>query len=462
MKIKGDKDMIPAGFWGYSPTQYALNGAFFGNTNYLQNPITLGSMTLPMSLPMSSSDAYNQGRMMAIRSQLSASCASMANALNSMESQLSNLLNSDKLTSAQKATVKGLIEQIQAMRNKFAQQAKNATEESVAAMQKDLLALQEKVSKAADKIASEMTGASGSGSSSSSSSGSSSSSSSSTEDLSDEEKEKIVKKHEEAQKKITEEAANIIGHVYQGAVGCTGTNYKEIKKGTDKITKDNVTAVLNAYREQYSGVDGGDMIETLFDEEMGWNCGLHKRGADGKVAKPDGNVDIIWNIVKCLEERAKELDLYTSLSGQFNVAYDELDDTCVDEDAVKKAVQTITAAITEKEQTAWIEKAEKEIADTAKVNHGKKAEERRKETVEEKKAEFAAKMKEALNLGTTPNLVAGLKVETDDNGEFTGYSVKLRTPEGEVELKGSTYQELILEVEKHGLKAEDLIRNTVA
>lgn len=189
------------------------------------------------------------------------------------------------------------------------------------------------------------------------------------------------------------QALDICQSIYQGAIGVVGTDYDYIidgyngKQGTSAINKDNVTAVLNKWQEQFAKTSGDEnLIETLFDEEMLWNPSLSKRDQDGKIAKPKNNVDIIWNIVKCLEEKAKELNVYNDVCGFFTTAYDELDDTFVNQSKVQDAVMAINKAVTNAENI-------------------KKAEDKKNEAKEAKEAEIQDKK---------------LRIETDAKNLFIG------------------------------------------
>lgn len=441
----------------------------FTDPNHISNwnPMLIGmnlsnGTTNPFLTQQGQMSAFQWGANMVQQMQIQQAIQGIAGALNSMESSLSNIIKSDNLTNAQKAELAGLLEDVKALKSKIEQQlkAKNPTQDEVIDMQKEVQDLQKKVSEAADKIRADING---SASDSASASSSSADTSASSGTLSDEAKAEIDRKHKENQKKLDQEAADIVSCVYMGAIGVCGTDYDKIKEGTNRITKDNVSRVLQTYAMQYPNIDDGDMIDTLFDEEMGWNCSLHERGADGKVENPDGNVDIIWNIVKCLEERAKELDVYTELQGQFTRAYDELDDTSVGETKVKEAVRTILQKILEKEQSFEEEALNKEYEDALKTETDTKAQERKPQVEAEKKNEFAIKLKEELKLNELPVLSSALKIETDDNGNFTGYSIKLDTPNGEVTLTGITPRELFLAIERQGLELKDvLVRKTQA
>lgn len=80
----------------------------------------------------------------------------------------------------------------------------------------------------------------------------------------------------------------------------------------------------------------------------------------------DTNTGLITTIVEKLEERAKELGVRNSLAGQFAIAYDELDDTFVNEGKVKAAVMTILEKVSEAEGKTAKKAVKSEKTDKAK------------------------------------------------------------------------------------------------
>ena len=306
---------------GYSPLNYAL-GQGFGNPNHISqwNPMLIGfnlggnMMTDPALTAQGNQSAYNFGLSLALNSRVS----SMLSTLTGIEAHISNILKSDKLDESQKQRLQAVLDEINALKEFVSELAQTQlTQENVEAVQGQVLELTKKASQVAEEIIKEIQEASDG--------------TDATEEEDDDDNTDGVSSDEAASSttaannaKAENEAVDICKNIYDGSIGCAGTKYDKIRAGVNAITKDNVTAVLNMWQEQYQPQSGDDnMIETLFDEEMGWN---------NKT-----NTGLITTIVQKLEERAKELGVRNQLAGQFAVAYDELDDTFVNEDKVKKA-----------------------------------------------------------------------------------------------------------------------------
>lgn len=392
---------------GYSPLVYALTKGF-GNTNHISqwNPMLIGmdltqSMnTNPMLNMQGNIAAYNWGASLAMGAKLNTQLSNLA----SIESQLGQILKSDKLDESQKQRLQDVLDQVKAMKEKvqkMLEQGQLKTEE-VEAVQGEIAELIENASKTAQEILEEVKEAQET-ESTEDADDANSDNSSGYSDVSENDGAGSVDPDSEVGKKQKENedtAVDICQKIYDGTIGCTGTEYGTIKQGTNRITKDNVTTVLNTWQQQYQPSTGdANLIETLFDEEMFWNPSLHKPKDGGKIKNPENNMDIIWNIVVALDERAQELGIKNKLAGQFSVAYDELDDTFVDQSAVQNAVQKICEEVTKAEAAKAIEDVKTEKADKAKADaEAKKAEKEQKENqkVIEKQNQFRNDMREIL------------------------------------------------------------------
>jgi len=254
-----------------------------------------------------------------------------------------------------------------------------------------------------------------------------------TPEISEEAKKDFDKKLKNNKSK----ALDIIQDIYSGSLGNTwGTDYKKIRKGTAKINKDNVADVIIYWEEQFASTKGKSIIKALFDEEHMWNPSLH--GKDQNKLNDNNkanNMDMLWNMSVCLKQKAKELDLYNDLAGQFTILFDELDDTFVDQEAVEEAMKTIAATIYQKQAEKLAEDVQK--ASENKVSKEQKAEEAKKET--EAKDLFIADMRE---IWDDEDLEISGKVKYED-GEF-----KVRI-NGE-EYTGSSFKALAKAVEDAG------------
>lgn len=391
---------------GYSPLTYALAQGF-GSPNHISqwNPMLIGfnlganMMTDPALTALGNQAAYNWGVSIAMNSRLS----SLLSTLTGYEAQISNIIKSDKLDDSQKQRLQEVLDEIQKLKEEIQNiKIDGNSVERLEELQGKVLELTTSATKVAEEIIKEIQEAEAEEAenadsdddndddgTSGSEGGSSSSSSSSSTTAQNEQSEN--------------EAVDICTKIYNGAMG-PGTDYSQIREGINAITKDNVTAVLNMWQDQFQPNTGDDnMIETIFDEEMFWNNST--------------NTGLITTIVKKLEERAKELGIRNQLAGQFVVAYDELDDICVNEGKVKTAVMTILEAVTEAEGKADKKAIKDEKVDKAKAKaDAKKAERQKKEAekAEKQKTQFRDDMREILG---DENAEVSEKVQYE-NGKF--------------------------------------------
>lgn len=314
--------------------------------------------------------------------------SSAAQNLVALEAEINKSKESSDCNEEQKERLQEILDKIEALKAEISKAENKSAEEKYALITK-ITELQEEAAQVAKEIAEEIQAEAAEEASDGADDGAASDGAAS-DNVNSPVAQELTKEQEN-------EALEICQSIYQGAIGECGTEYDYIidgyngMKGTNAITKDNVTAVLNKWQEQFANGSGDkNVIETLFAEEMMWNPSLKDRGADGKIADPEHNVDIIWNIVKCLEERAKELGIYNQLIGQFTAAYDQLDDTCVDQSVVENAVMTINKAVTTAENLKKAEDAENK----AEADEKAKAEEAKKQKETEAKDTFLGDMRE--------------------------------------------------------------------
>lgn len=422
---------------GYSPLNYAL-GQGFGNPNHISqwNPMLLGfnlggnMMTDPALTAQGNQSAYNFGLSLALNSRVS----SMLSTLTGIEAQISNILKSDKLDEYQKQRLQAVLDEINALKESVAKMAQTQlTQENVEAVQGQVLELTKKASQVAEEIIKEIQEAQQAEASDGTDANDN------TDGVSSDEAASTTTAASNA--KAENEAVDICKNIYDGSIGCTETEYDKIKAGVNAITKDNVTAVLNMWQDQYQPQSGDDnMIETLFDEEM--------------VCNNEKNTGLITTIVQKLEERAKELGVRNQLAGQFAVAYDELDDTFVNEDKVKKAVMTILEKVTEAEGKADKKAVKKEKADKAKEkSEAKKAENKKKaeEKAQQQQTQFRDDMREILGDD---------KAEVSDKVKYENNKFVIRI-EGK-NYYGKDYLELAKVLEKAGYEPAKYLKKQKA
>ena len=164
-------------------------------------------------------------------------------------------------------------------------------------------------------------------------------------------------------------------------------------------------------------------------------------------------VQSVFFIVKAWK-RAKELGIKEDLAGQFAVAYDELDDTFVDEKAVQDAVATIEKSVSEKEAEKDSDASDKEVAEKEKADKANK----KNKADEKEKAENAKKETEAKKLFLSDMR----EILKDDNAKV---SDKVEYKDGEFVVRvdgqnyyGSTYKELAKALKEAGYKPEEYLK----
>ena len=409
---------------GRSNFQYAL-AQDYNNPNHIRqwNPLLIGfnlneGTTNPIAVAKGNMDAYNAGASFMAQQLNNQKIGNVAQALGSLEAKLQSALQNDKLTDAQRAKLQKLLEKVQAKKAEIQQKLQNGqlSQEDIEAIQGEVLAVQKEISETVENIIKEIeTGKTSNGNNNNeSSNGTSHETDENTDGVVV--TEKAAKQFEAKQKKALTSALDICKTIYAGSQGHTwGTDYDTIRKGTAKINKDNAAMVVLAWDKQITPNGKKSLVKALFDEEHVYNPSLQKRGANNKVDNSKAkNIDMIWNITSSLEEKAKELGIYDELAGQFITAYDELDDTFVDQDAIENAVYEIAAKVYEKQ-------AEKEALDIQKsLDKGVKSDktiqkENEAKQAQESKQLFAYDMKEIYK---DDSLEVSNRVEYA-NGKFT-------------------------------------------
>ena len=269
--------------------------------------------------------------------------------------------------------------------------------------------------------------------------------------------EEAAKKAKEEQDKQKTEALDIINGMYQATEGYSqwynpdnDIDYPKLREAAKKINKDNIANIIVYWEEQFGSAKGKSIIKALFDGEHGWNPSLHGKDQNIKNSYDNANnMDILWNMTICLKEKAKELGVYNDLAGQFTVAFDELDDTNVDEEVVDNALKAIAAAVYTKQTEKLAESAQEDTDATTKTYNKNEADKRRPEVEAQKKQEFQNALRKAYDLGAKlPELVAGFKVITDDNGEFKECAVTIK---GYTPFNGSSFENIIAQLKEYGI-----------
>ena len=379
---------------GRSNLEYAL-AQDYNNPNHIRqwNPLLIGfnlndSTTNRQAVAQGNMAAYNAGAAFMSQQLNNQRIGNVAQALGSLEGKLASALQNDKLTDAQRAKLQKLLEKVQAKKAEIQQRLQNGqvSQEEIEAIQGEVLAIQNEVSQTVEKIIEEIQ--TGKSSNDNAAGNSNDSSDEQNTDGATVVTEKAAKMFEAKQKEDLTSALDICKTIYAGSQGYTwGTDYDTIRKGTAKINKDNAAMVILAWDKQIAPNGKKSLVKALFDEEHVYNPSLQERGKNNKVDNSKAkNIDMIWNITSSLEEKAKELGIYHELAGQFIVAYDELDDTFVDQEAIENAVYEIAAKVYEKQ-------AEKEALDIQKnLDKGVKSEAKVQAEQEAKKEQEAKQL----------------------------------------------------------------------
>ncbi len=421
---------------------FYMNGCGMQYTPYMSNCNTA----------IAANTGYNYGYTMGMTQRVQSLLQTIVGAI----SQLTQALQNPNLTADEKRKIQAQIESLQKLGQQVqAGLANLPTPDQMEQVEKAVgIAIQNAMAEAQELIqghtgsADESTGTGATGGASDSDEGSA------------EVSEEAAEKAKEKQEKEKTEALDIINGIYQATEGYSqwynpdnDIDYPKLREAAKKINKDNIANIIVYWEEQFGSAKGKSIIKALFDGEHGWNPSLHGKDQNKKNDLSNANnMDILWNMTICLREKAKELGIYNDLAGQFTVAFDELDDTCVDEEAVDNALKAIAAAIYTKQTEKLAESVQKDIDSTTKTDNKKEADKRRPEVEAQKKQEFQNALRKAYDLGDKlPELVAGFKVITDDNGEFKEYEV---TIPGYTPFKGSSFENIIAQLEEYNIDPE--------
>lgn len=434
---------------GYPSIMYQLARNFTDPNHISQwNPMLIGfnlgatnSTTDPALINMGNQMAYQWGQNIAAQMQIEQAVQNIAQAINSMESRLTALLSSDKLTAAQKAQIQGLIDQIKAKKEEISKKLQEGqpSMDDVSAMQQEVIEIQKKVSETASKISEQLNG-----SQTPSNDNDGGSSSTTDPDLAGTDYENIdpkTGKPTSLTNPADGEAEEFCARIDRALKGA-GTDEDALRETLPGITANNVIEIVNQWKDTRRGNLFGELLDDLNDGEQ---------------------KEMIPILVKALTDRASALGIYDEIKVEISKINQELaaERNCINwiwgagqNDSV---IEANLLAICEKIEAKETENKDgaKKASDKQKAENKDKAEKRKQEVITEKKVEFANQMKSELKLDKVPELSSAVKINTDDDGEFTDYSIKLNTPNGVVTLKGATYHQLALEIEKYGLEPKD-------
>ena len=442
---------------GYSNMTYQLfsqnsnsnpNGWCQWNPMLIGMPLNNGMATDPALIQQGNVAAANWGAQLSAQYDFN----SIVQQLTGFQSQLTNILKSDKLNESQKQRLQAVLDKIDELVKQVQAKSKAgalSTDEmkayskqisdvinKAAEVANDVM---KEVQEAEDKKAEDADKADGS-------------------DKADDEKSdgksdnKVDDKTEagKKQKELEKSAVAVCQDIYSGLESdLIGTDYDKLKAGVTKINKDNVATVLNTWDKQYRK-NGKSLVERLFDTEWVWNDKLSNKAQEGQLISDPGNsnTNMIWNIVASLDQKAQALDIKTELGGQFATAYTQLRKTFIDQKAVIDAVAEIQKAVTKAENEASAKSSKEEIDGKNKAEAAnKKAEADRKEKAEKAKKEKEAK---ALFLNDMREILGDDKAEISDKVHYKDGKFIVRV-DG-VDYEASSYVELVKVLKQAGYK----------
>lgn len=412
------------------------NPMLFGTGINLNNGYTTDPAAIEAGNALAAQAAINFTNQMIqnqINSEINASIGSIGQTLAQMDSAIEQYMNSDKVSEAQKASLQKLREKIKAKKEEIEakMKEKQLSKEDVEEIKKDLK----------ENLAKEVT------------------------DTLTEIKEKVAKGDKSAPSGKSESSDNSKDGSEKSdnsgkPAGYTTPSHSEIEEVCGQICTNNSGKI----KEAVNKFDKNNVIEFIRHWEKGYNTDNKENIFDRIFKNLNDNEqnEVVPLILKALTQRAEDLGIYEDIEGLVGKVNKGLSKTnwlgmtWHDDKTLAQDLMAIYKKIEAKEKTNKTEAGKK--SKTEKADEKRKADAKRPEVIGEKKSEFANELKAALNLDKVPELTSALKVETDENGDFTGYSIKVRTKNGEFTLKGTTYKELVAELEKHGLEAKKLIK----
>ena len=397
------------------------NGWCQWNPMLIGMPLNNGMATDPALIQQGNVAAANWGAQLSAQYDFN----SIVQQLTGFQSQLTNILKSDKLNESQRQRLQAVLDKIDELVKQVQAKSKAGalSTDEMKAYSKQISDVINKAAEVAD------------------------------DEKSDGKSDNKVDDKTEAgkkQKELDKNAVDICQGIYSALESkMFGTDYDKLKAGVTKINKDNVATVLNTWDKQYKQ-SGKSLVERLFDTEWVWNDKLSNSAQEGQLISDPGNsnTNMIWNIVAALDQKAQALDIKTELGGKFATAYTQLRKTFIDQKAVIDAVAEIQKAVTKAENEASAKSSKEEIDGKNKAEAAnKKAETDKKEKAEKAKKEKEAK---ALFLNDMREILGDDKAEISDKVHYKDGKFIVRV-EG-VDYEASSYVELVKVLKQAGYK----------
>lgn len=386
---------------------------------------------------------FSQGLM--IRASVAVERANSA--LNSMASQLENILSSDKLDDSQKARIQALLDKVNAAQKRLQELTQEFSQTSdpqnvlkaLTNFQQEVLALQKEGSELAKEISEEIKNNTSSSSTSDSTDSTTENTTNNTSDGKDKYDENgrpasLQKPSDREIKNICLEFADAIGKKYLGFIA--GTDDEKFNTAVAALDEHNIIEVMKYWKENFCGAgkqydnDRNFIDSFLLDADADQKVKLGRHILDTLVKRAELNgIDVT------AEEAMLRKELNSSVY--------------IDNDVFEKYIEAIYTKITEKEaQNAQSVKDKK--TETKKAENDKKieADKKRAEKVEEMKQQFIQDMKECLERDDIKELPSGVEVVKDDKGNFKGFKIRIKGKD----YFGKDYLALTEALEKDGAK----------
>ena len=395
------------------------NGWSQWNPMLIGMPLNNGMATDPALIQQGNVAAANWGAQLSAQYDFN----SIVQQLTGFQSQLTNILKSDKLNESQRQRLQAVLDKIDELVKQVQAKSKAGalSTDEMKAYSKQISDVINKAAEVADDVMKEVQEAEDKKAEDADKADGS--------DKADDEKSdgksdnKVDDKTEagKKQKELDKNAVDICQGIYSALESkMFGTDYDKLKAGVTKINKDNVATVLNTWDKQYKQ-SGKSLVERLFDTEWVWNDKLSNSAQEGQlISDPEhSNTNMIWNIVASLDQKA-----------------------------VIDAVAEIQKAVTKAENEASAKSSKEEIDGKNKAEAAnKKAETDKKEKAEKAKKEKEAK---ALFLNDMREILGDDKAEVSDKVHYKDGKFIVRV-EG-VDYEASSYVELVKVLKQAGYK----------
>ena len=433
----------------------ACNMNTLGRFNPMLYGILNPNSTNPMMDPISRLGVQNAvqiGATQAKLDRLSLAVASVNSALNSMASQLSGVLESDKLNESQKARINAILEKVkkaqsdlQNLVSRINSSNVNEIQKEFEAFQKRVIDLQKEASKLAENIAQELNGAEES-SEDNNDEGVEGSNDETEDNLDEVESDYDEDGRPSSLAKPTSREVQDICLAFSDAIKAWyGTDDEKFEAAVTSIDESNVVEVMTRWKESFAGSGNRFSQDSSFIESFLWDADASQKEVLGK------------HILDMLVKRA-ELNGLDVTKEEAEVRA-ELSDLITDNNKVQTNIESIYNKIVAKEaanaegvkdkKTKAKEDKEAEKAEAKKEQEAKKAEAAKKqaEVIAKEKATFIKDIQDCTGRDDIKELPEGVEIVKDEKGNFKGFKIRIKGKD----YFGKDYLALVGALEEAGL-----------